>query len=103
MKRYIDADKLIKELSNTQKTWGKRLGTSWWSHSVKLKDNMIRCINEQPLADVEEVKHGEWKEFYDEGYKCSSCGTLFITHFAIEKSNYCPKCGAKMDGEKKQF
>ena len=55
MARYIDADKLIQALCNTQKTWGSRLGTSWWSHSVKLKDNMVRCIKEQPTADVEEV------------------------------------------------
>ena len=63
MARYIDADKLIQALCNTQKTWGSRLGTSWWSHSVKLKDNMVRCIKEQPTADVEEVtycKDCEW-------------------------------------------
>lgn len=56
MSKYIDADKLINELNNsTQNTWGKGLGRSWWSHSVKLKDNIVECINKQPTADVVEV------------------------------------------------
>lgn len=42
------------------------------------------------------VVEGKWIKFYDEGYECSSCGTLFITNMAIEKSKYCPRCGAYM-------
>lgn len=108
MARYIDADKLIQALCNTQKTWGSRLGTSWWSHSVKLKDNMVRCIKEQPTADVEEVKHGEWKpivkqdDYLDPPYcdtiKCSECGEEADVSFHDAK--YCYMCGAKMDGGK---
>ena len=101
MARYIDADKLIQALCNTQKTWGSRLGTSWWSHSVKLKDNMVRCIKEQPTADVEEVKHGTLevnliKPWSGEvvNWKCSVCNG--VTYYG----NYCLHCGAKMDGGK---
>ena len=42
------------------------------------------------------VIEGKWIKFYDEGYECSSCGTLFVTNMAIENSNYCPRCGAHM-------
>lgn len=56
MARYIDADKLITALCDcTEDTWGKGLGASWWAQSVKLKDNMVECINNQPTADVVEV------------------------------------------------
>lgn len=107
MARYIDADKLIQALCNTQKTWGSRLGTSWWSHSVKLKDNMVRCIKEQPTADVEEVKHGEWLPvqyiyFGFKRYECSECkdDEYWQKRYIEHKETYCPNCGAKMDGGK---
>lgn len=109
MAKYIDADKLIQALCNTQKTWGSRLGTSWWSHSVKLKDNMVRCIKEQPTADVVEVKHGEWIPVvvYNDTCiaTCSNCRRQIVerecnaTAFKLE-NEFCRKCGAKMDGGK---
>lgn len=56
-----------------------------------------------PPADVEEVKHGEWqKEPTDFSlcgiayYSCSLCG--FEEQI---RTNYCPRCGAKMDGKEK--
>ena len=101
MKRYIDANKLIDDLNySTQNTWGKGLGYSWWSHSVKLKDNMVECINDQPTADVEEVRHGEWIETYrglcprEKVIVCSLCGRV-----EEQKEPYC-NCGAKMNGSK---
>lgn len=55
-KRYIDADKLIDELNyNTALTWARGLGSAWWSHAVNLKDNMLKCIDRMPTADVVEV------------------------------------------------
>ena len=55
-KEYIERDALIKAITEcTAETWGKGLGRSWWSHSVQLKDNMVRCINNQDAADVVEV------------------------------------------------
>lgn len=47
-----------------------------------------------------EVVHGEWGEIYTchgerlWGYKCSQC-----EQDNPHKSNYCPNCGAKMDGD----
>ena len=34
--------------------------------------------------------------WFDEGYMCNRCGTLFITNLPIEKQNYCPRCGAEI-------
>lgn len=54
-----------------------------------------------PTADVVEVKHGEWKYYRkDDIAVCKNCSyehNLGAYHqFA---TNYCPNCGAKMDGE----
>ena len=68
-----------------------------------------KLMVEAPPADVAEVKHGEWISaspcgYYD--FYCSCCKEFAITY---EDSNYreryhltdyCPFCGAKMDGGK---
>ena len=58
---------------------------------------IIDCIDRQPTADVEEVKHGKWeKEFIGccTRYVCSNCHT-----FVNNNTSYFPNCGAKMDKE----
>lgn len=56
--------------------------------------------SEFPAADVAPVKHGEWTT--DDGLSvCSECGYIPPYDNAIDDifySNYCPNCGAKMDG-----
>lgn len=53
----------------------------------------------QPAADVVEVVYGQWipteYPFMNECEDCSSCGyrTLYGNGY-----DYCPNCGAKMDG-----
>ena len=54
-------------------------------------------------ADVVEVRHGEYHNarftdgvFYQE--QCSICGEWTYDY----DKNYCPNCGAKMDGERKE-
>ena len=53
-----------------------------------------------PAADVVEVKHGRWVrcENFVDIEKCSLCGVGFV-YPRFYKYNYCPNCGAKMDGE----
>jgi hypothetical protein len=59
------------------------------------------CELFMPAADVVEVRHGEWRMrraiVFDcelVGYNCSRCNTTWDT-----ETNYCPTCGAKMDGK----
>lgn len=63
-----------------------------------------RSIRYAPTADVAEVKRGEWiKEFYHP-YWCSCCKEIAPLDACGEshyKSNFCPNCGAKMDGKGK--
>lgn len=66
-----------------------------------------------PDADVVEVKCGYWIEndyrsfdgfetvvYPNEALKCSECSHNFKKELLWRK-NYCPECGAKMDGERK--
>jgi len=55
-----------------------------------------------PAADVQPVKHGKW-EYNDKPifgnpygrYCCSLCGSAMDSG----EDNYCPCCGARMDGD----
>ena len=53
-----------------------------------------------PAADVAPVRHGRWIEHekYTFGvmYDCSICGNRILD--TGHSWNYCPNCGAKMDG-----
>lgn len=66
------------------------------------------AIEESPTADVVEVRHGKWTEkvkderFGDEWdeivlYECSVCNSECVESLGIYQ--YCPNCGAKMDGK----
>lgn len=67
---------------------------------------LLKRLAELEKADVEEVKHGEWITIYSEnGYhkECSVCGSRWMLdskEHLCKETNYCPNCGAKMDGGK---
>ena len=53
-------------------------------------------------ADVAPVRHGRWIQcnYMDKSAKCSECGGYY-TRFTVNERypEYCPYCGAKMDGD----
>ena len=57
-------------------------------------------VDAVPAADVAPVRHGRWveQEKYTFGvmYDCSICGDRILDNG--HSWNYCPNCGAKMDG-----
>ena len=59
-----------------------------------------------PAADVVEVRHGEWISVEgDVIWKCSLCDAEISTSWDYENEDmfkYCPCCGARMDGERKE-
>ncbi len=106
MERYIDADKLSQRIKASP---AFRNLESYWYESKLLQNVVLDLIDNTPTADVEEVKHGEWivdkvhnirkvrstnlaKQMC---YKCSLCGRKSGNNRHL---NYCPRCGAKMDG-----
>jgi hypothetical protein len=83
----------------------------WDGHTPKTAIERISKIS----ADVVEVRHGEWKQATEScGWHdvdcvvCSACGESWILDgdfdFDVVKDfwNYCPNCGARMDGERKE-
>lgn len=102
MPRYIDAEELEKRINKYVKmgsyaTYEQREVTDW------CKDECIRQIHVMPTADVAEVKHGEWMKEGCGLRVCSECNFEY-DHAGMpnEGLEYCPNCGAKMDGERKE-
>jgi hypothetical protein len=59
-----------------------------------------------PIVDAEPVRHGRWMDMGDFIY-CSICNVArmkeFLSDYGVAvrldvRTNYCPHCGAKMDG-----
>ena len=60
---------------------------------------LLYFIKKMPAADVAPVKHGHWvKEKPDVliYWHCSVCKNCY--YLEEPNANYCPNCGAKMDG-----
>lgn len=94
MSDYIDRDELIKHINDLPTWWGDGSGV-YTFYPVEV---MVSIAN-APAADVQEVRHGEWKQTNptDEDCYCSVCG--YDALLAIDMAfHYCPNCGAKMDG-----
>ena len=69
---------------------------------IPMRD-VTNSIRNAPTIDAEPVRHGRWirrKSCHTQtGFvdKCSVCQNMLV-HLGC-KANYCPNCGAKMDGE----
>ncbi|MEE0898964.1 MAG: hypothetical protein U0L88_15220 [Acutalibacteraceae bacterium] len=60
-------------------------------------------LRKMPSADVVPVVHGKWIDedpaFAEYFANCSVCGYEIDVHNERGYFNFCPNCGAKMDGE----
>ena len=102
-KEYIErelATKILEEhMTKTAQSGNKLMKFVY----LMAKDHAIDYLNIMPTADVVEVRHGEWvQDVYDKMmdiYRCSCCETSWsVIDNDMERFNYCPNCGAKMDG-----
>lgn len=93
-KKYIDANELIENLEASCMPIHEK------GISGCLGDNksIVDVINDQPAAEVQEVRHGKWEQ-ENEIFKCSECAYAFENEGYQHFFNYCPNCGARMDGE----
>lgn len=95
-KEYIEREALIRTIENIPDN--ELLGNDNTTF-VELP-TVLDIISEQPTADVQEVRHGEWIEkpyLLGTSNFCSLCGENYgMPH---GKYKFCPNCGAKMDKE----
>lgn len=57
-----------------------------------------QILDQADAADVMEVVHGRWVHDINNLYGCSVCGER-ETMSPKKLKNFCPNCGARMDGE----
>lgn len=70
-------------------------GEQFWGGAKTAKEQNVLMV--QPLAIVE-VVHGRWIKRGNEK-ECSAC--KFIYYSNHDDFNFCPNCGAKMGGERR--
>ena len=70
------------------------------------RSSLIDSISKLPAADVVPVVHGRWDDSGrytftggSTAVRCTNCGcALTVSEYHLNNWNYCPVCGAKMDG-----
>ena len=65
-------------------------------------EDVLSDVEDFPAADVQPVKHGKnLKEEWSSLFECSICHWSCWDTYCNDTSgyDYCPNCGAKMDGE----
>lgn len=68
---------------------------------------VLREVSDTSAADVAPVVHARWDDSGrytfpggSTAVRCTECGcALTVSEFRLNKWNYCPVCGAKMDGD----
>ena len=82
---------------------GKRYAEAWLQLNIFglswcFSKRRIELADEQPAMDAEPVRHGRWLRLDEaperDQRRCSECGDISCC-----QRNYCPNCGARMDGD----
>ena len=104
MARLIDADKLMAEITEENPLvhfgpfgYAACSPDSGFADKVFMRERVLEIVKSAPTVDAVEVVHGRWIQS-EPGYRlCSHC----MADVAIYSghTNYCPNCGAKMDGD----
>jgi hypothetical protein len=104
--RLIDANSIVKVAEHAYNEWNLAMaaadGKCEINRVFKMQElcKAVKAVADKaPTVDAVPVVHGKWKfdDFDGDGYDytCSVCGLSFRN-----SGNYCPNCGAKMDGGK---
>lgn len=86
MAEYVEREKVLSKAAPVEGCFSDMISTY----------DVIRL----PAADVAPVRHGRWGTHSDrpDSLICSVCNCGFDM-WKHDPHNYCPNCGAKMDGE----
>lgn len=104
MAEYKDVELLKKQIADFKRAVNavKPMNSDYLTGYISALSAVEGAIAEQPTADVVPVRHGCWRiiETLCGGgkeakyYRCSECNKANVIC-----SNYCPNCGARMDGD----
>lgn len=97
-KQYIELDAALAALGEEPCVWVDYSEALTQEHNDwEFHYNAISAI---PVADVMEVRHGRWIPTHDaDKLRCSQCDVIhLIAQYPHGEINYCPNCGAVMDG-----
>ena len=97
MAEYIEREALLADISAAVKHRGM---------GEIIGQTLMRYVKRQPAADVTPVVHRRWDNSGrytfpsgDTAVRCTECGcALTVSEYRLNNWNYCPVCGAKMDG-----
>ena len=109
MAEYIERKELRDSVESIDwySVYRGKLTTGANSENALYKANDIySAIDNAPAADVAPVVHGRWDDSGrytfpsgDVAVRCTNCGcALTKSEYRLYTWNYCPICGAKMDG-----
>lgn len=109
MAEYKDVEQLKKQIADFKRAVNsvEPMNSDYLTGYISALSAVEGEIAEQPAADVAPVRHAKWElidECINEGVYCSNCHKKIYrarAEYANQKvkSNYCPNCGAKMDGK----
>lgn len=93
MAEYIEREALKREISKLEVAG---------IFTASFKKAVLDIISEQPIADVTDVRHGNWEDKVRKGFgafsgRCSKCKKYSGLWVVNEPYRFCPYCGAKMD------
>lgn len=95
MAEYIEREKLLAKL---HEVGGCGAAHDTWADGYdKAIDVAYGIVQMTPAADVAEIKRGKWEKDGN-GRTCSKCEFKYYANGGL--FNYCPNCGARMDGER---
>lgn len=97
MAEYVEREAMIEKINRE-----KRLLNSAFPKRKLCVGDVLDCIFTAPAADVVEVRHGAWVgDAFCDVLTCKECSyehALYVLG-KLSATNYCPNCGAKMDGK----
>lgn len=101
MPRYIDADELLKKSFRIEGHFDLPSGKAQNFSAIDVTE-----IIDFPTANVAPIVHSSWKEIKDSPYglfdyhfRCTNCQGNTPQGAYVIAPDYCPYCGAKMDGD----
>lgn len=103
--RLIDADEMAVQESEAYLKVNTREDISPITQGINsvVHRKIQELIANTPTIEAEPVRHGRWEsDEADVLFHCSACETQISTSWDYdcdEMWNYCPHCGAKMDGD----